>query len=161
MGTKKISELNEATELNDNDLIPIVNNLQTKKITIGKLKRKGHASNSIFFTSDLVNSSIVPMDVGVSVDIETFGGDLLIIATLPIYVSNANGSVRIKMDDSIVSGLFTVTNQQRAILSSGSTIISNVPAGEHSFDLSFSCTQAERTATIQSYNTISLTVVEL
>ena len=124
---------------------------------------KGHGYYNNFRTSDLAVTTETA--TGIKVNLDTMGGNLLILASLPIKMSSTSGYVRVYIDGVNKGNIGTTSVQSDKIIHSFSKIFTGIEKGSHEVELYVlpdPYTANENTIlTIQRYITQCLTVIEL
>ena len=93
-------------------------------------------------------------------EITTTGGDLLINAIIGSFKTTSGNSYAIVRIDGSEKGRIIGTNKTDYSSESGTLIVSNIPAGTHTFDLIIRPNSGQ-TASVGPYNTITASVVEI
>lgn len=123
-----------------------------------EVTQKGRLSLTTMLTSPLELQSGTSILTGTII---TKGGDLLVNCSIGCMKTSAGNSfAKIVIDNSIKGDSVIATNKTEYSSESGTIIISDIPAGTHTIKLHITPNEGY-TAYINSYNEVSLTVIEI
>lgn len=91
----------------------------------------------------------------------THGGKVIVFASAPIYQSGGTGAVYVYVDGVSTKGMIWTSNTTSKQSYSGMVVLTDIPAGTHTFALYFRPQSASYTAYVSNYTNSCICVFEL
>lgn len=138
MANVKISEMPAATSISADDVIPIVQSGNNKKLSYSVLKtqqQKGYNCYNWYNSTDQTLDTNYTKLNGFDLNITTKGGDVLVTIVCPAQVTAAGtGSFYVYLDEARKDRIQTV-NGTNLMIYSGQLLLKNVSAGTHAISI--------------------------
>jgi len=126
---------------------------------INDLTEKGYKSTEMYRNSTLNITSGEEATLGILTNVTTHGRPLMVFVSINSKTTNANGSGRLYVDGTSNKAIVSIGVSQHEY--NDMTIVTNVPAGTHTFEFKVSADSNSGTITIYPYYINSFTVIEL
>ncbi len=138
MANVKISEMPAATSISADDIIPIVQSGNNKKLSYSVLKaqqQKGYNCYNWYNSTDQTLDTNYTKLNGFDLNITTKGGDVLVTIVCPAQITAAGtGSFYVYLDEARKDRIQTI-NGTNLMIYSGQLLLKNVSAGTHAISI--------------------------